>query len=87
MKDLLLSLITGSESSVRRAVRKLFGIGETSGADLATGLFMTLREEAEKRMENAAGAELWGDAQGFCRQVVLSVSREGFPVEVESLFS
>jgi hypothetical protein len=48
MKDLLLSLITGSESSVRRPARKLFGIGETSGADLATGLFMTL--QAKDRM-------------------------------------
>ena len=48
MKDLLRALISGSESSVRRAARKLFGIGETSGADLATGLFMTL--QAEDRM-------------------------------------
>jgi hypothetical protein len=45
MKDLILSLITGSESSVRKAARKLFGVGETSGADLATGLFMTLKSK------------------------------------------
>src|ERR1035437_8055101 len=43
MKDLLLALVSGSEGSVRRAARKLFGVGETSGADLATGLFMTLQ--------------------------------------------
>jgi hypothetical protein len=42
MKDLLLALVSGSESSVHKATRKLFGIGETSGADLATGLFLTL---------------------------------------------
>jgi hypothetical protein len=43
MKDLLLALVSGSEGSVRRATRKLFTIGETSGADLATGLFLTLQ--------------------------------------------
>ena len=42
MKDLLLALVSGSEGSVRRAARKLFAIGETSGADLATGLFMQI---------------------------------------------
>jgi len=43
MKDLLLALVSGSKGSVRRAATKLFGVGETSGADLATGLFMTLQ--------------------------------------------
>jgi hypothetical protein len=43
MKDLLLALASGGESSVRSTARKLFAIGETSGADLATGLFMTLQ--------------------------------------------
>ena len=43
MKHLLLALISGNKTSVRRATRKLFCIGETSGADLATGLFMTLQ--------------------------------------------
>ena len=41
MKDLVLALVSGSEGAVRRASRKLFAMGETSGADLATGLFMT----------------------------------------------
>ena len=43
LKDLLLALVSGSEGSVRKAAGKLFGVGETSGADLATGLFMTLQ--------------------------------------------
>jgi hypothetical protein len=43
MKDLLVALVSGSEASVRRATKKLFTVGETSGADLATGLFMTLQ--------------------------------------------
>ena len=43
MKHLLMALVSGNEGSVRRATRKLFTIGETSGADLATGLFLTLQ--------------------------------------------
>jgi hypothetical protein len=43
MKHLLLALVSGNKTSVRMATRKLFRIGETSGADLATGLFMTLQ--------------------------------------------
>jgi hypothetical protein len=43
LKDLLLALVSGSEGSVCKAAGKLFGIGETSGADLATGLFITLQ--------------------------------------------
>ena len=42
MKDLLLALVSGSKSSVRRAATKLLGLGATSGADMVTGLFMTL---------------------------------------------
>jgi len=43
MKNLLVALTSGSRSSVRRTAEALFAVGETSGADLATGLFMTLR--------------------------------------------
>jgi hypothetical protein len=43
LKDLLLALTSGSATSVRRAARALFSVGETSGADLATGLVMTLQ--------------------------------------------
>jgi hypothetical protein len=43
LKDLLLALVLGRKSSVRRAAKKLFTVGETSGADLATGLFLTLQ--------------------------------------------
>jgi hypothetical protein len=42
IKDLLLALTSGSRSSVRKAALALFAVGETSGADLATGLFMSL---------------------------------------------
>jgi hypothetical protein len=45
MKELLLSLASGSPGSVRRAANALFAVGETSGADLAVGLFMTLHAE------------------------------------------
>jgi hypothetical protein len=44
MKDLLAALTSGTRPSVRKAAKQLFAIGETSGADLATGLFMTLRD-------------------------------------------
>ncbi len=43
MKDLLQSLVSGTHGSVRKAAKALFAIGETSGADLATGLLLTLR--------------------------------------------
>jgi hypothetical protein len=42
MKDLLFALMTGSEASVRRATGKLLAIGASSGADLATGFFLTV---------------------------------------------
>jgi len=43
MKDLLLALISGGAGAVQRASAKLFGVGASSGADLATGLFLTLQ--------------------------------------------
>ncbi len=43
MKDLLVVLHLGGQVSVRSAAEALFAIGESSGADLATGLVMTLR--------------------------------------------
>lgn len=46
MKDLLLVLMTGNEASVRKATGKLFAIGASSGADLATGLFLTVHEQS-----------------------------------------
>jgi hypothetical protein len=46
LKDLLMALASGSAASVREAGEALFRIGETSGADLATGLLLTLRDEA-----------------------------------------
>ncbi len=43
MKDLFLAMHSGGQGSVRKAAVALFAVGETSGADLATGLCMTLR--------------------------------------------
>ena len=45
MKDLLCALMTGSEASVRKVTGKLFAIGASSGADLATGFFLTVHEQ------------------------------------------
>ncbi|MGA2962436.1 MAG: DUF2877 domain-containing protein [Candidatus Korobacteraceae bacterium] len=45
MKKLIMALPGGESGAVRAAVLDLFAIGATSGADLATGLFMTLLEE------------------------------------------
>ncbi len=42
IKDLLLALDSTRQASMRKAARELFAVGETSGADLATGLLMTL---------------------------------------------
>ncbi len=42
MKDLLQALVSGSAREVRKTAQKLFTIGETSGADLATGFFMAI---------------------------------------------
>ena len=42
MKDMLVALTSGNRDSVHRAAEALFTVGETSGADLTTGLFLTL---------------------------------------------
>lgn len=42
MKDLLVALMAGSRTSVRKAGVKLLAIGATSGADLATGFLLTV---------------------------------------------
>jgi hypothetical protein len=44
MKDLV--LMTGNEASVRKVTGKLFAIGASSGADLATGFFLTVHEQS-----------------------------------------
>jgi hypothetical protein len=44
VKDLLRALLSGSRRSVRQATEALFAVGASSGADLATGLFLTLRQ-------------------------------------------
>lgn len=45
MKDLIQALLLGTNSGVRRAAGKLFAIGATSGADLATGFFVTVNPD------------------------------------------
>jgi hypothetical protein len=53
MKDLLLALISGNRASVGRTSAALFAIGASSGADLATGLFMTLEGDVASVMHSA----------------------------------
>ena len=43
MKDLILALRHDGEDGVRRCAERLFAVGGSSGADLGTGFFMTLR--------------------------------------------
>ncbi len=45
MKDLLRALTSADTDAVRKAAERLFTLGETSGADLATGFFMTVRNQ------------------------------------------
>ena len=42
MRDLMLALMAGPGEAVRQAAARLCAVGATSGADLATGLFVTL---------------------------------------------
>ena len=37
-----MALTAGGQTLVREAAVKLYAVGETSGADLATGMFMTV---------------------------------------------
>lgn len=43
MKDLILALMRDSEEVVRKSTGELLAIGGSSGADLGTGVFMTVR--------------------------------------------
>jgi hypothetical protein len=43
MKNLILALMHGSEAAVRECTERLFAVGGTSGADLGTGFYMTVR--------------------------------------------
>jgi hypothetical protein len=45
MKGLILALLHDSEEAVRESTRKLLAIGASSGADLGTGFFLTIRGE------------------------------------------
>ena len=42
LRDLVAALTSGEGQDVRRSALTLFAVGHTSGADLATGLFMTV---------------------------------------------
>ncbi len=43
MKNLIMSMMDGSEEIVRECTERLFAVGGTSGADLGTGFYMTMR--------------------------------------------
>jgi hypothetical protein len=43
MKDLVLALMQGTDGMVRDCTTRLFAVGATSGADFATGFYMTVR--------------------------------------------
>lgn len=43
MKNLILALMHGDDAAVREATRRLLAIGESSGADLGTGFYITIR--------------------------------------------
>jgi hypothetical protein len=43
MKDLILALMHDSQEAVRECTERLFAVGGTSGADLGTGFYMTVR--------------------------------------------
>jgi uncharacterized protein DUF2877 len=46
MKDLILALIQDGEPAVRTYAKKLFALGGSSGADVATGFLMTIEAES-----------------------------------------
>jgi hypothetical protein len=46
MNDLVSALMLGDEETVRTSAEGLFAVGGTSGADLGTGFFMTVRDES-----------------------------------------
>jgi hypothetical protein len=60
VKEVLLALVSGNALSLRRALQKLLTVGASSGADLATGLFLTLNQPDKTlvwwRTQTAAGA-------------------------------
>jgi hypothetical protein len=49
IQDLVLALGSTRQESVRKAASALFALGESSGADLATGIFITLHDLADSR--------------------------------------
>ncbi len=55
MKSLIVALNEGGEMEVRNSAEKLFAVGASSGADLGTGFFMTLRTPAKAVLR-------WNDA-------------------------
>ena len=60
MKELISSLTHGSADAVRKATERLFAVGETSGADLGTGFFMTMHVESSVLQE-------WGEQAASLR--------------------
>lgn len=50
VQALVTALVAGSAEEVAAATRKLLAVGSTSGADLATGLYMTVCDQGEFAM-------------------------------------
>ncbi len=65
MKNLVLALMHGGEASVRECTRKLFAIGETSGADLGTGFYMTMTLGAVRHRAHGAHTQVRPYDQSF----------------------
>ncbi len=47
VQKLIVALVAGGAGEVKAATRTLMAIGSTSGADFATGLYLTLRDQGE----------------------------------------
>jgi hypothetical protein len=56
VRDLILALAAGDRRAVRGAAIRVFAIGHTSGADLVTGLFMTLDTGIRRAIGRTASA-------------------------------
>jgi Protein of unknown function (DUF2877) len=52
VQTLIAALVAGGADEVAAATRKLLAVGSTSGADFATGLYMTIHDEGEFATRN-----------------------------------
>lgn len=77
IKDLILALMRGGEDAVRTSTEKLFAVGGTSGADLGTGFFMTVRDEGAAVMQWNRRAKVRGSARPFQRSRAAEIQLKG----------